>query len=888
MSTNTSINPTHAKTQFADDLRVIAAAEVQGCISVDKVDGFPESLKYLDKMLPGLLFWHHSPDGEKIPQYRPDNPGKDKPKYIFPKGSGSVLSVNPTMTLDRPIVAIVEGTKQSLFAAAYAPDDVLVVGIQGCWGWSYEGQALSSLDGLVEGRDVVVIFDADVSSNPDVYAAGASLLETLEIIRATSVKFASIPGSKSVGLDDFLTRRPEAKRGEVFAEIIAKAVPFSKIKKPAKRKVTVDPKNSTFNYVSTSLGEICAVEFEQRDDDGIISREQEARSVAGEVDGRIVRRADTLLYGAVTVDTLVTSLDDLTTGVEPSYAYDLTLQIGPKGESQEYKILNVADPDLGNPRKWLARAGEAGLMTELGPNGIGAIGGLRISEAIRADMKTREFKRRVIRSHSGWFKHDDESMFSDNKGSHTATRKRDDVNANLEGSLSALDIPGYHENYEPRDVYHALDQLFEVEGYLYDATPWVAGLSALMWSLSGGDPEAVLYILGGEGSGKTSIAGLITSFLSKDWGTGLNPMASADGSAAYLRDLTKQPHNMLLVVDDIRGRSTGRAQDTQADGLENLIRPAYGGGGAGTAKKVRNANGDWVQEKSKHNRFFLCIVGEVLPEAERQSSIERCLVVEVDRDTSLKPMGTTPNGLSGHEHFTQLCRKSTFMPITSCYLMSMAKIIDEAGGIDEWRKMLSEERTKITASAVATRVLNTTPRVHKVSGTFVSGATMFIEWCQEIGYFDPETYEKATGKAPKYLRSSETILNHWHDLIIKATKRHSVVNLNSEGAGASMLSELKDLVASGRYNIGDIEIGKTRIGVRTEVLIDGAKVKCVALLPHIVEKALERQIDYASLKKLLIPDCDGKSTRVVRSSGLNSRCLVMRESDWELHEQKGP
>ena len=230
-------------------------------------------------MRPGLLFWHTAPSGKKTPQYRPDNP-KDGHKYIFPKNSGSVLSVNPTMTAERPIVVIVEGTKQMIFAAAYAPDDARVVGIQGCWAWSSDGQAVTELDELVQGHDVIIIFDADISSNPNVYEAGATLSETLDIIGAKSVRFALIPGGKSVGLDDFLGRRPVGNRSSAFAEILAKGVPLSKLKKPAKRKVTVDAKDATFDFVSRMLGEICVVEYEKRDDNGTLARHQEGRPVA--------------------------------------------------------------------------------------------------------------------------------------------------------------------------------------------------------------------------------------------------------------------------------------------------------------------------------------------------------------------------------------------------------------------------------------------------------------------------------------------------------------------------------------------------------------------------------------------------------------------------------
>ena len=877
MST-TSINTQHAESQFANDPKVIAAAIAQGVASITTVDELPDGLKYLKPVLPGLLFQHHSPDDRIVPQFRPDDPKKFH-KYVFPKNVGSVLSINPTMTPDRSIVAIVEGTKQAIFAAAYAPEDVLVVGIQGCDGWSQEGQALATLDALVKGRDVIVVFDADLESNPNVYSAGIRLRKTLEVIGAASVKFASIPGSKNVGLDDFLTRRPEADRGAVFAEILAKSVPFNKIKKPA-RKVTVGPKNPSFVYVSTKLGEICAVEFERVDDDGIIVREQEELAVAGEVDGRPVRRVETLMYGAATVKSLVTSFDDLTIGVEPSYSYDLTLHIGPEGDCRTYEIRDITDTDLSSPRKWLAKAGEAGLMTELGPNGQLAAGGSRIAEAIRADMKTREFDAHLSRPHSGWIEYDDEVMWTDAGGSHTSKGKRTDVTAQLEGALAPLNIPGYKENYELRDVYHALDQLFAVEDYLVDATAWVAGLSALFWALAGGDSYAVLYILGGRGSGKSSISGLLTSFLSPHWGVGLSSMASADGTAAYLRDLTKQSHNVLLVVDDFRGRSSSRAQDNQADGFENLIRPAYAGGSSAATKKVRNHAGDWVQEKAKPNRFFLCLVGEILPDAERESSIERLLVVEVETKTSMKPAGTTPTGESGHEHFVRLSRSSAFMPITSRFIMSMSKLIANEEGIDKWRDHLNHSRTTAISEKIVARGIEATPRVINLAGTFVAGIAQFLEWVKASKYFDADAYRRHMGAEPAHPRSIDEIRDKWSDMLVAAVQRHAAVNLDSGGVGEMVINRVREAVISGRYNIGGLEAGKTRIGVYTTFTIHGKETECIALLPTYVTQIAQMQFSKSSLRDLLVHDSDNKLTKLVRIDGNPQRCFVLLQSVW--------
>ena len=123
------INQKHLQWQFANDPLIVAVAAETGCTSIDKAEDLPESLRYLKDQLPGILFQHHPLGGAPVvPQFRPDTPVDGGPKYIFPKNSGSVISITPTMQsrLDEDVtkssrVLIVEGTKQMLFAAAYAP-----------------------------------------------------------------------------------------------------------------------------------------------------------------------------------------------------------------------------------------------------------------------------------------------------------------------------------------------------------------------------------------------------------------------------------------------------------------------------------------------------------------------------------------------------------------------------------------------------------------------------------------------------------------------------------------------------------------------------------------------------------------------------------------------
>lgn len=119
-------------------------------------------------------------------------------------------------------VWLVEGTKQSLAAAAYKPPGVLVVGIPGCRNAMSDRRLLPALAELIEDKRVIVLFDADIATNPDVHAAATQLKAALEADGADEVKFASVPGESKTGLDDYLGGRVDAKRPKALSRLVAR------------------------------------------------------------------------------------------------------------------------------------------------------------------------------------------------------------------------------------------------------------------------------------------------------------------------------------------------------------------------------------------------------------------------------------------------------------------------------------------------------------------------------------------------------------------------------------------------------------------------------------------------------------------------------------------
>jgi hypothetical protein len=187
---------------------------------------------------PAILFPWTAEDGRVEYQVRPDEAttgtGKKPRKYVFRREMTPVLwAVRPVETAER--IIIVEGTKQCLAAASYAPAGVGVYGIAGCRMWQIDGQPIPDLM-AVDGREVVVILDADAASNPEVYQAGLALAEALELEGATKVTFGRLPGGDKSGLDDVLSVRPEARRAGWLERVINTAKPKPADKVPTRKK----------------------------------------------------------------------------------------------------------------------------------------------------------------------------------------------------------------------------------------------------------------------------------------------------------------------------------------------------------------------------------------------------------------------------------------------------------------------------------------------------------------------------------------------------------------------------------------------------------------------------------------------------------------------------
>jgi P4 family phage/plasmid primase-like protien len=193
--------------------------------SVLDTDGLPEDLSYRGDYVPGILFDWTTPAGDHVPQLKSDNPPVDangRPnKYMFPAKKGGFLGVVRHVRNAKRVL-IVEGSKQALAAASHAPADMSVYFTPGCWGLSTGGKMPTPDLQVVDGLDVVVCFDGDMTVNPDVHAAAEWTAKSIKRYGAKSVRWITEVGDPELkhGLDDVLQAVPVQRRGSFLERMI--------------------------------------------------------------------------------------------------------------------------------------------------------------------------------------------------------------------------------------------------------------------------------------------------------------------------------------------------------------------------------------------------------------------------------------------------------------------------------------------------------------------------------------------------------------------------------------------------------------------------------------------------------------------------------------------
>ena len=200
-----TLSASHRRMLFGDSAIDPGVAEERGVRTIEHGRQLPAGFSPRQKRLgPGLLFTVHRPNGETAHSFRPDTPDKPGRKYEQPSkrcgGPGNVLDIHPSLrhlVADTSVPVIyVEGIKKAdaiTTAARRAGARVLVVAISGVWNFLSDGEPIPDMLAVpVKGREVSIVFDSDVLTNPGVQGAAMRLAET-EISRGAEVRIAFLP-----------------------------------------------------------------------------------------------------------------------------------------------------------------------------------------------------------------------------------------------------------------------------------------------------------------------------------------------------------------------------------------------------------------------------------------------------------------------------------------------------------------------------------------------------------------------------------------------------------------------------------------------------------------------------------------------------------------------
>ncbi|MFT3661746.1 MAG: DUF3854 domain-containing protein [Gordonia sp. (in: high G+C Gram-positive bacteria)] len=232
-----TLSPQHCAelAESAIPAEVATAAGVHAAYTAAELPSWARWIADRPGALPALVYPMREVDGSPTGQVKPATP-IDGAKYLGPSrrsGGAPQLAVVRAVATPR-VVLIVEGCKQALAALAWAPADWAIYRITGVYGWKVSagdgepGVPTPYLAQVVAGQSVVILGDADATTNIRVFDGLVELGEAATTVGATSVKFVRIPGKRKQGVDDVLAALPsdDERRSSLVGWVAdAKATP---------------------------------------------------------------------------------------------------------------------------------------------------------------------------------------------------------------------------------------------------------------------------------------------------------------------------------------------------------------------------------------------------------------------------------------------------------------------------------------------------------------------------------------------------------------------------------------------------------------------------------------------------------------------------------------
>ena len=838
-------------------------AAAAGCRTYTGSASLPKEISWAGQYGPGILFEHVGPTGGHVFQVRPDAVPEGVGKYIQEPGK-QAISIHPArahLVGSAASVMIVEGTKQALAASFYAPPDCLVIGIQGCSGWSHDGAPLPEMSLAVLGASasVTIAFDGDVSVNPNVWMAADRLAEVMRLDGAASVGFISIPGGGKIGLDDFLASRPEASRAGVLATMIASAKPKLP-RRPAARK------RSTAT-ISTPIVDIAA---------GSIYR-----PINGE--GGVVVGREVLLDASIRILRTVSVWDDLNDvkREKVDISHDVEVSFASPGAEEVTRVVAVGVPDreLANARLVLNRAGAE--ATAIAPNADVRNVDRLIESAIRAHgTEFRKFANEIKRT--GWVRVGGEWVFAHVGGAITGSREDD---PRTRAAVS--------ERLQPVDFSKSYGRIVDFDGAIEGfvdlwrsfKNPTVAAmlLGHAFGALAGMRPGGAPSLIGAHGSGKSTALRADMALLSPDFAERTLFSISSTGNA--VGEAGRGAHNMPFAIDDFHYlRSPDRFREL-SDALDLAIRVGYG-----EPRKSRLAAGDAgiTENPAERSAPALLYAGEIAVTA--PSALERTIEIQFKLGEEL----TDDNaGL-----MAAVAAAGAPQYIAARFLGAVCWAINTGGGERDWiypgepaawpngdwsrwQALLAAVKAReLEAMRQFTDFAGLSPRTQGVAAHISAGAKLF-EWFVSIAM------DGGMGRLG---------LSGWRGLIAAAAVKHSARYLDHSEPVDRVLGLLRAMLAThsaelvGHAEWPGVSGHGIEIGTYTTTAgPDGSPVDCFAIITAAAVRGLsiydQRGGWTASKLKNALADTVLHATnraveRHIRLSGTKVAALMIPKDVW--------
>jgi len=679
-------------------------AKEWGITSAITEEDLPDDLlNHEQTITPGLVYPLRTVDGTIYHQIRRDNPpldenGKPQGKYLQTKGVGSIINV-PQMMAERvgkaANVVIVEGTKQTINACLYAPDDMLIIGVQGCQNWKTDSMPSADLTRILVAGDpdlapepdktkraakkVTVIFDADVATNPNVYRAAKALrtaICTETGLSLNAVRFANLEfvGGTS-GLDDYLGSQPEILRSGIFANLVNLAgklgrAPAAKTKSTGARTTNTD-------------GKKWCVDMEH----GRIYSEQTVRGVDAGMDTTI-RTVE--LAAAARIKRVESVIDERETG--QASPKTLVLQITTPGDAT-FESEALPHPDVRVPDARLSYIGEW-LGALPGTEGVTVKRDTRPNDDIAGAIRegSDDIESLAILPRTGWYLptgEDPKWGWVAGNGAMTAEGIDESVVARpaatdfhrIKLADPDLDVPS-----ERKKVSDAVNAFIAARDLFNQPFQWDVGVAAFGLSFLPVVPNVSLAFFGQRSSGKSTIAQAISTALNPAWGPNQTPMASFNASAAATDLLTTGMSDIFIHVDDFKPEASPKAAEKSRESLDGLLRRSYGSGGRRRGTVDPGVGGLAVRATDDAAPLTI-ITGEEVPVGSgfADSGLDRMVIIPMKPRSTFVPgypdeEGKSNMGDSGEAALNTLYREmdlQRFPLVLAAYLRYIAHLVEQ-------------------------------------------------------------------------------------------------------------------------------------------------------------------------------------------------------------------